>query len=47
MALPLNPNWSLEPKHILFFIEQIVWLCNAGIAELRQVTKTDKIPIRQ
>jgi len=31
-VIHFNPNWSLESKHTLFFIEQIVWLCKIGVA---------------
>ncbi len=27
-----NPIRALEPKHILFYYQQIVWLYNAGVA---------------
>ena len=43
----LNPNRSLEPKHILFYYRADCLALERRRSGLRQVTKTDKMPIRK
>ena len=43
----LNPNQSLEAKHILFYYRADCLTLERRRSGLRQVTKTDKMPIRK
>ena len=50
MALVINvfsPNRSSEPKHILFYYRADCLSLERRHSELRQVTKTNKIPTRK
>ena len=42
-----NPIQSLEPKHILFYYRADCLALERRRSGLRQVTKTDKMPIRK
>ena len=42
----LNPNCSLEPRHILFYYRADCLALECRCSGLRQVTKTDKVPIK-
>ena len=43
----LNPNRSLEPKHILFYYREDCLALERRRSGLRQVTKTNKMLIRK
>ena len=43
----LNPIRSLEPKHILFYYRADCLALERRRSGLRQVTKTNKMPIRK
>ena len=45
--LTFNPILSLEPKHILFYYRADYLALERRRSGLRQVTKTDKMPIRK
>ena len=42
-----NPIRSLEPKHILFYYRADCLVLECRRSGLRQVTKTNKMPIRK
>ena len=42
-----NPNRTLEAKHILFYYQADCLALKRRRSGLRQVTKTDKMPIRK
>ena len=45
--LTFHPILSLEPKHILFYYRADCLTLECRRSGLRQVTKTDKMPIRK